>query len=458
MVDLKKMKVSNKAKSFRIAAHSHIKNLGLDDEGLPKKTGGGLVGQLQAREAMSLVVEMVKSKKMAGKAVLLAGPMGTGKTALALALSKELGSRVPFHSMVGSDVFTSEVNKTEILKENFRRAIGLRIRETKDVYEGELTNLIPYEQDTSTPDHKIIKYVEVCLRSARGSKVLKLESSLYQNMLKEKITIGDVIYIEAASGAVKRQGRCDTFATEFDLEADEYVPIPKGDVHKQKDVVQDVTLHDLDVANAQPNSGQDILAMINSLTKPKKTEITDKLRREINKIVNQYLSKGIGELVPGVLFIDEVHMLDIESFTYLNQALESDIAPIVVLASNRGNCEIRGVSGITSPHGVPGDLLNRILIISTEQYSEEEMFEIIKLRAKVEEVNSEPGALELLLGIAKSASLRYSCQLLQPALNMAKIKGRDQVDKSDIEEVNVLFLDSKQSSRKLVESAPKYMK
>ena len=36
------------------------------------------------------------------------------------------------------------------------------------------------------------------------------------------------------------------------LQADEYVPVPKGDVHKKKEVVQDVTLHDLDVANARP--------------------------------------------------------------------------------------------------------------------------------------------------------------------------------------------------------------
>lgn len=28
---------------------------------------------------------------------------------------------------------------------------------------------------------------------------------------------------------------------------------------------------------------------------------------------------GVAELVPGVLFIDEVHMLDIECFTYLNR-------------------------------------------------------------------------------------------------------------------------------------------
>ena len=39
------------------------------------------------------------------------------------------------------------------------------------------------------------------------------------------------------------------------LQAEEYVPLPKGDVHKKKELVQDVTLHDLDVANARPQVG-----------------------------------------------------------------------------------------------------------------------------------------------------------------------------------------------------------
>ena len=69
--------------------------------------------------------------------------------------------------------------------------------------------------------------------------------------------------------------------------------------------------------------------------------ILDKLRAEINKVVNRYIDQGVAELVPGVLFVDEVHMLDIECFTYLHRALESTIAPIVVFASNRGNCLIR---------------------------------------------------------------------------------------------------------------------
>ena len=38
-----------------------------------------------------------------------------------------------------------------------------------------------------------------------------------------------------------------------------------------------MTLHDLDVANAQPKGGQDILSMMGQLMKSKKTEITGKV-------------------------------------------------------------------------------------------------------------------------------------------------------------------------------------
>ena len=58
-------------------------------------------------------------------------------------------------------------------------------------------------------------------------------------------------------------------------------------------------------------------------------------------MVNKYIDQGVAELIPGVLFIDEVHMLDIECFTYLNRALESSLAPIVVFATNRGICQVR---------------------------------------------------------------------------------------------------------------------
>lgn len=57
-------------------------------------------------------------------------------------------------------------------------------------------------------------------------------------------------------------------------------------------IVQDVTLHDLDVANARPQGGQDVLSMMGQLMKPKKTEITEKLRTEINKVSLEYEFEG----------------------------------------------------------------------------------------------------------------------------------------------------------------------
>lgn len=151
--------------------------------------------------ACGVVVDMIKQKKMAGRALLLTGAPGTGKTALALGIAQELGTKVPFCPMVGSEVYSSEVKKTEVLMEHFRRAIGrllcciltqcaclcccpaatqlhasqfyatqhticcmclvqlfssasitdrcagLRIKENKEVYEGEVTELTPEETE-----------------------------------------------------------------------------------------------------------------------------------------------------------------------------------------------------------------------------------------------------------------------------------------------------------------------
>ncbi|RWW77628.1 hypothetical protein BHE74_00014205, partial [Ensete ventricosum] len=146
--------VQSASKKQRIATHTHIKGLGLDVNGKAISLSAGFVGQMAAREAAGIVVDMIRQKKMAGRALLLAGPPSTGKTALALGISQELGSKVydlflflffssnimgvPFCPMVGSEVYSLEVKKTEVLMENFRRAIGLRIKETKEVYEGEV--------------------------------------------------------------------------------------------------------------------------------------------------------------------------------------------------------------------------------------------------------------------------------------------------------------------------------
>jgi RuvB-like protein 1 (pontin 52) len=116
--------VKGNSRENRTATHSHIRGLGLRSDGTAEQNAAGFIGQAGAREACGLVVDLVRGKKMSGRAVLIAGGPGTGKTALALAVSQELGNKVPFCPIVGSEIYSAEVKKTEALMENFRRAIG----------------------------------------------------------------------------------------------------------------------------------------------------------------------------------------------------------------------------------------------------------------------------------------------------------------------------------------------
>ncbi|KAL7674102.1 hypothetical protein ACOME3_000382 [Neoechinorhynchus agilis] len=444
------------ADNARIAPHSHIKGLGLDSNGDALDCSQGLSGQLEAREAAGVLVELIRSKKLAGRAILLAGPPGTGKTAIALGIAHELGSRVPFRVMVGSEVYSAEVKKTEVLMENFRRAIGLRLKEMKEVYEGEVTDVVPVESGSGAL--KTLSHVMVTMRSIRGTKELKLDPSIYEQMKRQRVQLGDIMQLEANCGRVKRLGRCDTYASEFDLEADEYLPLTKHQVHIKKEVIQDVTLHDLDTANSRPSVQNDMLGkFMSTLLRVKKTEITDKLRREVDRMVNKYVDQGIAEIVPGVLFIDEVHMLDLECFTYLHRALESSIAPIVILATNRGYTRIQGSDGLLGCHGLPPDMLDRTIIIRTFPYLREDLCKIIQARAKVEGINYSQDALELLTEIGEETSLRYAIQLLYPAQIVAGVKEKDLVEKDDVQEARAMFLDVKESSKALLSAGTKFI-
>jgi len=152
-----------------------------------------------------------------------------------------------------------------------------------------------------------------------------------------------------------------------------------------------VSLHEIDVINSRT---QGFLALFAGDT----GEIKPELRNQINTKVTEWREEGKAEIVPGVrtllllfrsygsspatqvLFIDEVHMLDIECFSFLNRALEDDLAPLVIMASNRGMARIRGTK-IQSPHGLPVDLLDRVLIVSTKPYEEQDIQQIIQIRS-----------------------------------------------------------------------------
>lgn len=66
---------------------------------LPPQVSQGMVGQLAARRAAGVILEMIKEGKIAGRAVLIAGQPGTGKTAIAMGMglgqSRDLSISMP---------------------------------------------------------------------------------------------------------------------------------------------------------------------------------------------------------------------------------------------------------------------------------------------------------------------------------------------------------------------------
>lgn len=142
-------------------------------------------------------------------------------------------------------------------------------------------------------------------------------------------------------------------------------------------------------------------------------------------------------------------MLDLETFTFLNRALESTISPIVILASNRGLCPVRGAENILPPsaHGLPPDLLARLLIIPTHPYEPDEVRQIIRTRARTESLKIDEAALTKVGDLGVKVSLRYALQLLSPAQVLAKVGGRDEIGVSDVEECEGLFLDAGRSAQ-----------
>jgi len=431
----------------RIGAHSHIRGLGLDDSLDPRQSSQGMVGQTTARRAAGVVVEMVKEGKIAGRAILLAGTPGTGKTAIAMGMAQALGNDTPFTAMAASEIFSLEMSKTEALTQAFRKSIGVRIREETEMIEGEVVEVQIDRPATGTG----AKVGKLTLKTTEMETVYDLGSKMIESVVKEKVQAGDVITIDKATGKITKLGRSFTRARDYDATgaSTRFVQCPEGELQKRKEVVHTVTLHEIDVINSRT---QGFLALFSGDT----GEIKPEVRDQINAKVSEWREEGKAEIAPGVLFIDEVHMLDIECFSFLNRALEDDLAPVVVMATNRGITKIRGTQ-YTSPHGLPLDLLDRTIIIPTTQYEEKELKQILKIRTEEEDAEISDEALTVLTKIANETSLRYAIQLISVAGLTAKKRKGTEISIEDIKKVYSLFLDEQRSTDFLKEYQDEFM-
>lgn len=84
------------------------------------------------------------------------------------------------------------------------------------------------------------------------------------------------------------------------------------------------------------------------------------------------------------------------------------------------------------------------------------MVQVIQLRAAVEGVGLSSEALEALGQIGAQTSLRFALQLLEPCRLAAEARGSELVERSDVSEVDALYLDAKASAVRLAEQPHRF--
>jgi len=269
--------------------------------------------------------------------------------------------------------------------------------------------------------------------------IYDMGTKMIDSMTKERVMAGDVISIDKSSGKITKLGRSYARSRDYDaMGADtKFVQCPEGELQVRKEIIHTVSLHEIDVINSR---SQGFLALFSGDT----GEIRSEVRDQINTKVAEWKEEGKAEIIPGVLFIDEVHMLDIECFSYVNRALEAELAPIVIMASNRGQTKIRGTSYV-SPHGLPLDFLDRVVIVSTQAYNADEIRQILAIRAQEEEIDLSPDALALLTKIGQESNLRYASNIITTSHLLSQKRKAKEVSVDDVQRSFRLFYDPSRS-------------
>lgn len=249
-VDLRMSEAKDLTRIERIGAHSHIRGLGLDSALEPRAVSEGMVGQAPARKAAGIILHMIRDGRIAGRAILIAGQPGTGKTAIAMGLAKSLGPETPFAMLSGSEVFSLEMSKTEALTQAFRKAIGVRIKEETEVIEGEVVEILV---DRPAASGAAAKTGKLTLKTTDMETVYELGSKLIEVLGREKVQSGDVVALDKASGKITKLGRSFGRSRDYDAVGPhtKFVNCPDGELQKRKEVVHCVTLHEIDVINSR---------------------------------------------------------------------------------------------------------------------------------------------------------------------------------------------------------------
>jgi RuvB-like protein 1 (pontin 52) len=410
--------------------HSHINGIGHSKLGVFNEFKTGLIGDNYSRNSFELLVNLIKKNKER-RVIILTGASGSGKNALALSLAKEIGPNIPFYSLNSSEINSSSLKKNSIITQYARMAIGLKIEDNMDLYEGELIDIL-IDKFNERNKLKNLTNIIITLKASEGILRLKLHQNLCKDFLQNKYEIGDILKIIPEKKIIKKVGRSKNFTFEKTFKNEKYITIPSGKVYKKKNIIQRMTFYDIDCVNLQ--------YFKKFFSKKIKNDEIIGLCVD-NMIFKQILHKKT-EIIPGILLIDDIHILDSENLLIINKILESNFSPLFILATNRIN--IINLSSLFE-RNIFFDFIKKCLTVTIKQIKQNDLFKIISVKAKDKKIVLS-GLFILNCGkIIESTSLRFVILLLNISRFFLKFSIHNFINFNILSIVNFFFFHYRQS-------------
>lgn len=175
-----------------------------------------------------------------------------------------------------------------------RQAVKIHCNITTEIYEGEIT-----EYRTIKDNNGDANEMKVTLRTAKSSKTIRIGKALISAF--NEINIGDFIFIDPGAGLIKRLGRGEGHASEFDLECDRYIQLPKCAVNVERCHESITSLYDLDLEYAS-----------------KLGCITEYVRTSVDLLVKEYFNKNVAKTAYSLLIVESAELLSNAQISELN--------------------------------------------------------------------------------------------------------------------------------------------
>lgn len=344
--------------------HSHITSLGIENNTIQDDCG--LIGQERPRFALSL-------SKEKSKITLLSGKTNTGKSALAIAFSKEVSNPVC--------ISATQINNLAHLDQFIRHTQKVVLKEETTVIEGEIVSI--------------------------SNNLLTLRTTEMESAFTVRETMGfsegDVLQI--ANGTIKRIGN-----TRMDNHADPNVMLvdtPQGKLTQKRMITKTCSLLELEENNSKNAD-----------------------RFLIDEKILGWVDQGKAEFLNSTLIIEDAHLMERRSLEYLFTISELNYTPFLLLVSSEGegeetkennnielnsNEEKRDIED--HGHGGANNLFDAykskmMLRIATQPLTDNQKRQIFKLRASAEQTTLSDEIVDILLEIERGSNIKYVINII----------------------------------------------